>query len=212
MNEMESLLWSYNKLNTSHKEQFRRVTNKLFSNCFMTKHKEDDRKDYYFIDNNRNLFRDYFQLSGWELDIDDAYGVMQLINTFDQNRVHFKIYESIVLLILRLLYDEQARELTLSDEVVITIDAIHDKFKILQIRDKPINKTTLTSTLRLFKRYSIINMIDNDYTKGDSRLILYPTILLAVKIKDIDEILKKLESYKTKGADEDVETDEDSID
>lgn len=44
------------------------------------------------------------------------------------NRYNLKLSESVILLILIILYDEKKRELSVSDEVIINIGDIHDKF------------------------------------------------------------------------------------
>ena len=38
----------YNNLNTRDKEQFKKVSNKLLSNCFICGKIESNRNDYYF--------------------------------------------------------------------------------------------------------------------------------------------------------------------
>ena len=50
--------------------------------------------------------------------------------------MNLKLYESIILLILRILYDEKKRELSISDEVIVNLGDIQDKYLSLQIRDK----------------------------------------------------------------------------
>ncbi|SHK31256.1 DUF4194 domain-containing protein [Tepidibacter formicigenes] len=201
----------YETLNTKEKENFSRICNKLLSLCFLTKKKEDNKKDYYFVQTHKEIFSQYLNIIGWELEIDETYGVIHLVNNYNYNRYNFKLYESIILLILRLLYHEKLKELSLADNVVIRIDDIHEKFNALKIKDKPIEKTTLQSALRLFKKYNIIEPIDRGYLDSGSRIIIYPSILLAIKVEDISKIYEKLDSYK-KGGGTDEEAYEDEID
>ena len=46
------------------------------------------------------------------LEINEEYGVIQLTSPRGYNRMNLKLYDSIVLLILRILYDEKKRELS----------------------------------------------------------------------------------------------------
>ena len=198
----------FNDLNTTQKNEFSRIANKLLSISFLTKKKEDNKKDYYFIQNHKELFINYFAYINWELEIDEEFGVVHLNNKDNINRLNLKLNESIILLILRLLFHEKMQELSLANNVFIKIDEIHERYKALKIRDKMIDKTTLRNTLRLFKRYNLIDPIDGDYVLGDSRLIIYPTILLAVKVDEINKVYEKIDTFR-KGGEEDEETYED---
>ncbi|ABR48310.1 conserved hypothetical protein [Alkaliphilus metalliredigens QYMF] len=202
----------YNHLNSKQKDEFARIANKLLSIGFLTKKKEDNKKDYYFIENHKEIFANYFEISGWELEIDDTYGVIHLVNHHDQNRHHFKLYESIILLVLRLLYYEKMQELSLAENMVITVDDLHQRFFALKLRDKPLDKTTLRSALRLFRKFNLIDLIDSDISLGDARMIIYPTILLAVRVEDIRKVYEKLDTYRSGEVVEDEEADEDQVD
>ncbi len=50
--------------------------------------------------------------------------------------MNLKAYDSIVLLILRILYDEKKRELSAIEEVIVNLGDIQDKFVSLNIRDQ----------------------------------------------------------------------------
>ncbi len=201
---------NYERLNSREKEDFSRICNKLLSLCFLTKKKEDNKKDYYFVQTHKEIFSEYLNVIGWELEVDETHGVVHLINNYNYNRYNFKLYESIILLILRLLYHEKLKEISLIDNVMIRVEDIHEKFNALKVRDKPIEKTNLQSALKLFKKYNIIEPIDRGYLDSTSRLIIYPSVLLAIKVEDISKIYEKLDSYK-KGGGIDEEAYEDEI-
>jgi hypothetical protein len=209
-NEM-SLSEKYSSLSSSQKEDFKRIVNRLLSIGFLTKRKEDNKRDYYFIENHRDIFSNYFSIAGWELEMDETFGVVHLVNTSNMNRHQFRLYESILLLIIRILYYEKMQELSLAENVIITTDELHQRFAALKLRNKPIDKTTLKSAIRLFKKFNLLDPLDSDVSQGDARIILYPTILLAVKVDDIRKVFDKLESYRKEG-DEDEEPDQDEID
>lgn len=201
----------YENLNSRDKDEFTRICNKLFSICFINKHSDKTKKDYYFILKNKQLFESYIGVLGFRLDINEDYGVIQMVNNKNYNHLNLKLYESIILLILRIIYDEKRRELSLSNEVIISIGDIQEKFRALNIREKPIDKTTMSSSLKLFKKFNLIEPQDKDLTNEDTSLIIYNSILMAVRMDDIQKIYKNLEVYK-KGGDSDEEIDEDEID
>lgn len=200
----------YRELNNRDKEEFSRIVNKLLSIGFLTRKKEDNKKDYYFIENHKDVFVNYLKIGGWELEFDDTYGVIHLVSSLNYNRHQFKLFESIILLILRVLFYEKMMELSLAENVMVTIDDIQQRFSALKLRDKPIDKGTLKAALKLFRKFNLIDAIDGDLILGDSRIIIYPTILLAIKVDDIRRVYEKLETYK-KGGDGSEEDDEDEI-
>lgn len=125
--------------------------------------------------------------------------------------MNLKLYDSIILLILRILYDEKKRELSAVDEVIVNLGDIQDRFISLQIRDKIIDKTTMRNALSLFRRFGLIELLDKDLNDEESRVLIYDSILMAVRVEEINAAYEKLETYRKGKSTEDEETDEDEI-
>ncbi len=193
------------------KEEFKRICNRLISTCFLCKSNVTNRSDYYFVLKHRDVFREYLDVLGYRLEINEEYGVIQLTNPQNYNRLNLKLFESIILLILRILYDEKKRELSVSDEVIINLGDIQDKFLSLQIRDKMIDKTTMRNALSLFRRFQLIEILDRNLGNEESRILIYDSILMAVRVEDIKGAHEKLEVYR-KGKITNEETDENEAD
>lgn len=181
------------------RDEFRRVCNKLMSICFICRQNEDTKSEYYFILRQKAVFERYLDILGYTLEINEEYGVIQLVNRENYNHVHLKLYDSIILLILRILYDEKKRELSLSD-VVINIGDIQEKYLSLKIREKQIDKTTMGNALRLFKRYNLVALLDKDLSQEDSRIVIYDSILMAVRVQDIKRVSDMIALYRKGGA------------
>ena len=183
------------------RDEFRRVCNKLMSICFICKQNADTKSEFYFIMRQRPVFERYLGVLGYTLEINEEYGVIQLVNRENYNHLHLKLYDSIILLILRILYDEKKRELSLTD-VVVNIGDIQEKYLSLKIREKQIDKTTMNNALRLFRRYNLIGILDKDLLKEESRIILYDSILMAVRVEDIKRVSDMLALYRKGGAED----------
>lgn len=181
------------------RDEFRRVCNKLMSICFICKRNEATRSDYYFIQRNKETFLKYLDVLGYTLEINEEYGVVQLLNRENYNHLNLKLYDSIILLILRILYDEKKRELSLTD-VVINVGDIQEKYLSLKIREKQIDKTTMNNALRLFKRFNLIEILDKDLTKEESRIIIYDSILMAIRVEEIKRAFELTKLYKKGGS------------
>ena len=192
-------------------DNFSRVCNRLLSSCFLCKRNETTKADYYFVIKYREQFSQCLSLLGYRLEVNEEYGVIQLTNPQNYNRYNMKLFESILLLILKILYDEKKRELSVSDEVIVNVGDIHEKFLSLKIREKMIDKTTFRNAISTLKRFQILETLDANLTDEDSRIIIFDSILMAVRVEDIKAAYEKLEIYRKGGstgeeADE-VETD-----
>ena len=115
------------------------------------------------------------------------------------------------MLILRILYDEKKRELSTSNEVIVNLGDIQDKYLSLKVREKMIDKTTMRNALNLFRRFQLIEILDKDLSKEESRILIYDSILMAVRVEDIRQTYEKLEQYR-KGKTTNEETDADEAD
>lgn len=181
------------------KDDFSRICNRLLSSCFLCKRNETTKSDYYFVMKYKEKFSDCFALLGYRLEINEEYGVIQLTNPQNYNRYNMKLFESILLLILRILYDEKKRELSVSDEVIVNVGDIHDKFLSLKIRDKMIDKTTFRNAISTLKRFQMIETLDTNLTDEEARILIFDAILMAVRVEDIKAVYEKLEIYRKGG-------------
>ncbi|MDO4961151.1 MAG: DUF4194 domain-containing protein [Eubacteriales bacterium] len=192
------------------KDEFKRVCNKLISTCFICKSGEN-RGDYYFVQKYKEKFAAFLEVLGYRLEINEEYGVIQLTNPQNYNRLNLKLYESIILLILRILYDEKKRELSASDEVIVNLGDIQEKYLSLQIRQKLIDKTTMQNALKVFRRFDLVQLLDRDLGNEESRVLIHDSILMAVRVEDIKKAYEKLEIYR-KGKRNDEEANENEAD
>lgn len=194
------------KMSQKDREQFRRTCGKLLSSCFICKRNENTKADYYFVMRLRETFEEYLGVLGLSLEISEQYGVIQLVSREGLGHASLKLADSIILLILRILYDEKKRELSLTD-VVVNVGDIQEKYLSMKVRDKQIDKTTMSNALRTLKRYNLVNLLDRDMSQEDGRVLIYDSILMAVRVEDIQRVSELIDKYRKGGskADEAVE-------
>ena len=201
------------EFSVAQKEKFRTAANKLLNQCFLLKRKEDTKKDYIFVREYKEEFRNYFDLLGYELLVNEDQGVIGIKNLFGTGRISLKKINSIMLLILRLLYVEKRREISNSyDEVTVLMEEIKAKYSMLKIKSKEnMDKGMEREMVSLFKRYNLIQNLDSDVTMDDARIVIYPSILLALPVENIEEYYKmneeKLKEYAFAGSEEEESVD-----
>lgn len=190
----------YEGMSQEEKNSFTRVVNKLLSSCYINKRSDDDRKDYYFIERNERGISEYLMMGGWELMSDENNYVYYVKNRYGYNHVNLTLDESIILLILRLIYEEKRRELSLAQNVVITVGEVQERYMGLGLKDRPINKSNLRDAVSILKRFNIIQNIDAEIFDPECRLIVYPSILSAVRAEDIKTVYERITSYRKEGS------------
>ena len=179
-------------------EEFRKIMNRLMSTGFILRRKDQTKSDYYFILRHRSVFEKYLDVLSYQMDINEEYGVVQLLNRESYNHLQLTMYESIILLILRILFDEKKRELSLTD-VVINMGDIQEKYLTMQIRSEQIGKTVMGNALKKFKRYNLVELLDGNNIREESRVLIYDSIMMAVRVDDIRRVSELLERYRRDG-------------
>lgn len=194
------MLDSYERLTNVQKATFKDIANKLLASTFLARDKKDNKDNYYFVVSYKEVFDEFFAILGYEVKLDQGVGSIMLKS--DQNTGFLKLRrdETIILLILRILYHERLNETSLNENVVITVLDIHEKYNFLEIK-KRINKTDLVSALRLFRRFNLIETI-GDITMSNTKVVIMPTILYAINTEEITEVYNTVSRIVSEAGDE----------
>lgn len=195
------------------KDKFRQTINKLLNECFIIKQSERTAADYRLIIANSDVFEGVLDLLGYELVIREDQGVITINNASGTGRIHFSKIESILALILRLLYIEKMKELSQVQQAIILIEDIYDKYNVLNL--PRLGKVQMLNALRTFKTVNLIRNLDR-LDSGDMgiRIQIYPSILFAITASSLDEVYQtaqsKLAEYEIGG--DSFDADDESAD
>ena len=171
---------------------FSEVANKLLTECFLIKKRETD--DYLFVIQNREKFSDFFGTIGYEVNIYEHNGVVQLVNTDGNGRIRLKKEDSVMILLLRLLYIEKKKSLSENTEVRVTWEEFANKYALLKILQKPrIDKVRRDEILRMFKKYKLAKVYSQE-RPDEAQIEIYPTVLFALPNSSIDQLYSETES------------------
>jgi hypothetical protein len=187
------ILENYDVLNMTQKQLFADTCMKLLSTGFLARDKKDNKEQYYFLLSYKNYFDEYFSVMNYEIVLDREQGSVQLIHKDNHNLLKLKKEESLILLILRILYHQNLIKTSINENVIISVDEIHQKYDALELKRK-INKTDLVTILRLYKKHNIIEPL-GDITQSNTKIVIYPTILLAIdthQINDVFDLVNKI--------------------
>ncbi|EHO48805.1 MAG: DUF4194 domain-containing protein [Lachnospiraceae bacterium] len=175
------------------------IANYLLNNCFLMGTVDTTREKYYYVINHEESFRQIFLPIGYTLVVHRNLRVIQLINNHGSGRVILKKYESIILLILRLLYVEKRESLSTSEDMVFaTVEEIKNEYEKLNLPRK-FDRVLLEESLRNIKRYNLLKVEDR-LSDMDAKIRIYPSVMLAMPDVNInkayEETAKLLAQYE----------------
>ncbi|WP_027363916.1 DUF4194 domain-containing protein [Desulfotruncus alcoholivorax] len=194
----------YEEFSNKDKDTFSKAANLLLSQNFLVYEREEDRVFYRFVERYLDIFSEYFSLSGWDLNHNKRFSVLQLYNRYGRNRYHFTLQETIFLFILRLLYDEKQNALRLTREVLISGEDIQGKYMALEIKNRLPARDDLEKALKLFSNFSILDLKRGQWKDPDAVYLLYPTILLVVDVPSVERLADWIRAGESKGDKEDA--------
>jgi hypothetical protein len=200
------ILENFEELNASQKNMFAKTCLKLLSTGFLARDKQDNKDMYYFLLSYKKYFDEYFEIMRYEIVLDRENGAIQLIHEDNSNILRLNKEETVLLLILRILYHQHLADTSVNDNVIVSINELHEYYDSLELKKK-INKTDLVKILRLYRKYNIIEIV-GDITKSNSKLIIFPTVLLAINTSAINDVYNLIQNIEpARGDEQDEEID-----
>jgi hypothetical protein len=199
------------------REMFEETVNLLLRKTFLVYDREEDRAAYRFVEKHVSVIQGYFNLARWDLYYHKRLSLFQLYNREEKNRRNFTLQETIFLFILRLLFDEKQRQLRISQNVLVTGQEIQEKYLALKIRNRLPSREDMQRVLKLFSRYSLLDLKKGVWNEPDSVFVLYPSILAVLEAEALEKLAGWLLDDSAligfeEGGDDDESFDADEVD
>lgn len=209
----------YEQLNLIERERFQKIVNQLLGKTFIVNNVFDENKstsvmnpDYRFIERNLELFRNYLELGGWKLERNDNYEVIYITSQFGYNKMHFDKFTTIILYILRLMYDQKRENINLTEHVVVKVNEVISTLNEIGAYDKKRpSLIEIKTALRTIARFNIIQKIDGVYENPETNLIILPSILFAINAESIAKINENIRESKDETEEEIEEMEEEEL-
>jgi hypothetical protein len=198
----------FQKMTENEKEKFSRICNKILDKNFLIRQKLSDKEDYFFVVGHLTLFQNYFLLMDYTVTHYESDQIIGLNTEAGRNRVRLKRNDTIILLILRLLYQKKSKEATQLNQILVSIKEIQEELDRTSLFKGRFPKTELQSTMRMLKSYSIIDFQSSNLINDDTRIEIYPSLLRVVNIDDMNKLEIQLSAYNN-GGDENEDIDQD---
>jgi hypothetical protein len=191
----------FQKLTETEKEKFSRICNKILDKNFLIRQKEYDKEDYFFVVGHLTLFQNYFILMDYMVTHYEADQIVALSTEANRNRTRLKRNDTIMLLVLRLLYQKKSKEATQLNQILVSIKEIQEELDRTSLFKGRIPKTELRTTMSMLKSYSLIDFQSSNLINDDTRVEIYPSLLRVVNIDDMTKLETQLSAYANGGDD-----------
>jgi hypothetical protein len=168
-----------------------RVVNRLLGQTFLYQDVDSDKEDYYFIHRYRAALEGFFALAGFKLLHDEYHRIFQVVSEYGYCRARYRLDETLMILVLRKLYEERFERLSLANDPVVTIGEVREEYRTITGKERDLGIIQYESLLRRLRRLGLIDTIDGrtiDVRDSDARLRLRGSVRLILPIQTVDEM------------------------
>ncbi|MGZ9224504.1 MAG: DUF4194 domain-containing protein [Anaerolineales bacterium] len=185
-----------------------RVINRLLGQVFLYQDKDDDKDDYYFIHRHRAACESALELTGFNLLHDDYHRIFQAVSEYSYCRARYKLDETLMILVLRKLYEEHIERLSLAQDPVVTIGEVREEYRTITGRERDLGMVQYENLVRHLRSIGLIETLDGrsiDVRDGEARLRLRGSVRMILPIQTVDELDAWLRKYRTANEEDVVE-------
>lgn len=198
MTNVESMRFNelYCSLSEAEKTMMKNVTIKLLKVNFLLR--KTNKEMYSYINNHKELLSLFFEYMNFDFNIREDKELVYIKSNDESLISNISKNETLALLVLRILYQKKVDEVSLADEVEITIAELQNELFSISFEQQAndrVKRNTLREMLLIFKQHNIIYYKD-DLSLDDTVITIYPSIEVAMDFKDINEILTRYELLK----------------
>jgi hypothetical protein len=177
-----------------------RVMNRLLGGTFLYQGDEASKEDYYLVYRHRGVFEALLALSGFTLLHDDYHRIFQVISDWSYCRQRYKLDETLMIVVLRKLYEEQAERLSLAADPVVTVGQVREEYRTITGKERVLGITQYEDILKRLKRLGLVEPINGrslDVRDGEARLRLRGSVRMILPVQTADEMEAWLRKYRT---------------
>jgi len=176
-----------------------RVMNRLLGQTFLYQDEEDSKEDYYLVYRHRGIFETLLTLAGFTLLHDDYHRIFQVVSDFSYCRKRYKLDETLMIVVLRKLYEDQVERLSLATDPVVTVGEIREEYRTITGKERDLGITQYEDILKRLKRLGLIEPLNGralDARDGEARLRLRGSVRMILPVQTAEEMEAWLRRYR----------------
>jgi hypothetical protein len=198
----EGFCAEFPRLEVAQQERFRAVVTRLLAGQVLNPGpalKPDP--DWRFAERQRDLIDAYLRIGGWRFEFDAALRIGRAVHGAGEQRVRFNKLESMVLVLLRLMYHESMQRAGGDDDdgtrCEVTVGDVRERLVQAGRAVSTLSRRALDETVRRLHRHSLVH-IARGFTADDRDVIRVEPVIESVLPPDrIAELAARLRAYAT---------------
>ncbi len=168
-------------------EDLRESARVLMERQFLLRERPRDREAYRRVANHQDYFTNLFDAIGWTLHRDDDFGMIGLLPTASESFARLKLVESLLILCLRLLYEEGMERFQVREgAVTVASEVLLGRYETLLGRPRPKLSEYREALVRL-RRHSLVETGEAD-EDGLPMLRILPSVRLVAGHKVLERL------------------------
>lgn len=201
-------------INSSDKTMFQEVINHLLVHSFIVRDIFDNKEKiikinpyYRFVERHYDLINEYLGFIGYSIDKDILLGVVSLYNSYTENRIKVDRETSLIIYVLRLIYENEKSETSQTNQgVYITTPTLIKTMMEFNISfsNKRLNGRSIAKSLRFLVAHNIINKVSGSYDEGNVSFYILPSICYAIDSLKIQAIANAIDRINEKQSETDM--------
>jgi hypothetical protein len=176
-----------------------RVVNRLLGQTFLYQDVDGDKDDYYFVHRHRPVFESVLQLAGFNLLHDDYHRIFQAVSEYSYSRAHYRLDETLMIVVLRKLYEERLEHLSLANDPVVTVGEVREEYRTITGKERDLGIVQYETLLRRLRTMGLIEALDGktlDPRNADARLRLRGSVRMILPVKNADQMEAWVRKYR----------------
>lgn len=198
----------FSNISSSDKSMFQEVINHILVHSFIVRDIFDNKEKiikinpyYRFCERHFELMNEYLGFIGYYLDKDVLLGVVSLNNTYTENKFKIDRETSLIIYVLRLIYEQEKAETSQTSQGVYITTPSLIKTMIdfnISFTGKRLNGRSIAKSLRYLVNHNIINKVSGSYDEGNVSFYILPSICYAIDSLKIQAIANNLDRIAQK--------------
>jgi len=183
-----------------------RVMNRLLGQTFLYQEQESDKEDYYLVFRHREVFAALCAAAGFTLLHDDYHRIFQVISEYGYCRRRYKLDESLMIVVLRKLYEEQTEQLSLAKDPVVTVGEVREEYRTITGKERDLGIGQYDAIMRRMRALGLIEALDGrslDVRDSEARIRLRGSVKMMLPVQTAEELEAWVRRYRVEDSGED---------
>ena len=176
-----------------------RVMNRLLGQTFLYQDVEGDKDDYYLVHRHRAVVAALLATSGLRLLHDDYHRIFQVVSDFGYCRQRYKLDESLMIVVLRKLYEELAQQLNLAGDPVVSVGEVREEYRTITGKERDLGIGQYETIMRDLRRLGLVEPLDGrslNVRDSEARLRLRGSVKMVLPVQTAEEMEAWLRRYR----------------